>query len=591
VRFSYRALLLVIASLATMLPPPFALAADAPPRKIVSGWAPYWATTASNATIAANADLMGDVSPFWFSVTSSSQILDQYSSANSTPMSTQVSTLHASGVKIIPTFTDGTGKLVLARILADPIKSATLIATLTTRAVVNNFDGIDLDWEGFAFSDGSASWPTTQPHWTRFVGQLSTSLHQQGKLLSVTTPEIRDPATGKRGYWVYDWAGIASSIDRLRIMTYDYSVSVAGPIGPISWVETTAKYATSIVPASKIWVGVPAYGRDWVVSVTGTCPILGADGRPLGIDIRAPHKGVAGSRATFVSKDAQSLAASYGATPVWNTTYGEDTFTYLKTYVGTDSAGAPASCTATRTAWYQDARGVQLRAALVGKYRIGGIAFWSFGSEDPASWMQLRSYAKTIAPDQVIGTLSLSTNPVDYSSPSLISANFKITDSTPVVGVPISFQMLKAGDTTWRDIGTSTTAANGLAEIALIGSQNLQVRALSPGTWQQLAATTPSQQLKVSRLVSVESSVSVRRNSPVVVTGSLWPADAGAGVVLQLKSQGKWINVASGMTVAGGTYSLIVTNPNSGMFLYRVAVNADAQFDQVFSTPFPELVR
>jgi spore germination protein YaaH len=426
VRTAKRASLLAISLVLTVLPMQRVLASDTPPRKIVSGWAPYWATNASTSTITANADLMGDVSPFWFSVSSISRILDQYTPSNSIPMATQVATLHSSGVKVIPTFTDGTGRLVLAGILADPIKSAALISTLTTMTTVNNFDGIDLDWEGFAFTDGSASWPTPQPNLTRFIGQLAASLHQLGKVLSVTTPEIRDPATGKRGYWVYDWAGIASSIDRLRIMTYDYSVSNAGPIGPITWVETTAKYAASIVPASKIWVGVPAYGRDWVVAVTGTCPVLGADGQPLGIDIRAPRNGIAGSRATFVSRDAMKLASAYGVTPIWNATYGENTFTYSKTYVGTDASGVPASCTAQRTAWYQDPRGVQARAALVGKYRLGGIAFWTFGIEDPGTWAQLRSYAKTIAPDQVIGTLVLSKSQIGFSTPSVLSATFKI---------------------------------------------------------------------------------------------------------------------------------------------------------------------
>jgi spore germination protein YaaH len=591
VRKPHHALLLAAALLTTVFPIPRALAADAPPRKIVSGWAPYWATTASTATITANADLMGDISPFWFSVTSSSRVLDQYTPSNSIPMATQVSALHSSGVQVIPSFTDGTGKLVLAGILADPIKSATLISMLTTMAVLNNFDGIDLDWEGFAFVDGSSSWLTTQPNWTRFVTQLAASLHQQGKVLSVTTPEIRDPATGKRGYWVYDWAGIATSIDRLRIMTYDYSVSVAGPIGPITWVETTARYAASLVPASKSWIGVPAYGRDWVVAVMGTCPTLGADGKPLGINIKAPKNGVSGTRATFVSKDAQTLAASYGATPTWNATYGENTFTYLKTYVGTNAAGIPASCTAQRTAWYQDPRAVQARAALVGKYRLGGIAFWSFGSEDPATWAQLRSYAKTIAPDAVIGTLALSQSPVGFSAPSLISATFRISDSTPVAGVPILFQTLKGGDTNWRDIGTSSTTANGVAQLALVGSQNLQVRALSQGTWQRLAATTTPQQLKVSRLLSVQPSASVRRNSPLVVTGSLWPADSGIGVALQTKTLGQWSNIATATSTDGGAYLLTATNQGPGLFLYRVVVSADARFDQVFSTPFTELIR
>jgi len=506
-------------------------------------------------------------------------------------MATQVNSLHASGVQVVPTVTDRTGKLVMAGILADPIQSASLITTLTTLAVQNNFDGIDLDWEGFAFSDGSSSWPSTQPNWTKFVQQLATSLHLQRKTLSVTTPISIDPATGLRGYWVYDWPGIASSIDRLRIMTYDYSVSTPGPIGPIAWVEAAAKYAVSLIPASKVLIGAPEYGRDWVIGVTGTCPVLGVDGKSLGISIKAPSNGVAGTRATFVVKDAATLAAAYGVTPTWNDTFGENTFTYFKTYSGTNASGISTSCTARRTAWYQDARGLQLRAALVGKYRLGGIAFWTLGWEDPTSWEQLRSYARTISPDTVVGALTVDQNALAYSAAAVLTATFKISDSSPVAGLTIVFQVMKNNDSTWQDIGTSMTSANGTAQVSLVSSQNLQVRALSRGTWERLAASSAPQKLNVKRQVSVRAPASMRRGLPLVVTGSMSPAEAGIGVALQLNSTGSWKEIATGITGADGTYSLVVKEETSGIFAYRVRVKENSKFAEALTPPFTLLVR
>jgi len=44
-------------------------------------------------------------------------------------------------------------------------------------------------------------------------------------------------------------------------MTYDYSVAKPGPIGPISWTEKTLKYAISIMSPSKVYIGLPGYGR------------------------------------------------------------------------------------------------------------------------------------------------------------------------------------------------------------------------------------------------------------------------------------------------------------------------------------------
>jgi spore germination protein YaaH len=136
-----------------------------------------------------------------------------------------------------------------------------------------SFDGIDLDFEGFAFVDGNTTWPKTAPNWVLFVKELSVALRAQQKLLSISAPYAFNPAEKQKGYYVYSWAQIASSIDRLRIMTYDYSVAKPGPIGPISWTEKTLQYAISIMPASKVFIGLPGYGRDWITSVAGTCPV------------------------------------------------------------------------------------------------------------------------------------------------------------------------------------------------------------------------------------------------------------------------------------------------------------------------------
>lgn len=60
------------------------------------------------AAILANKDLMSEVSPFWYSLTSATAIKDQYASAKLTiPMKTQLDILRANGLKIIPAITDG----------------------------------------------------------------------------------------------------------------------------------------------------------------------------------------------------------------------------------------------------------------------------------------------------------------------------------------------------------------------------------------------------------------------------------------------------------------------------------------------------
>ncbi len=139
-------------------------------------------------------------------------------------------------------------------------------------------DGIDLDYEGFAFTDGHDSWASTQPVWVAFVTELAAALHANGKLLSVTIPPTWLAGGVPTGYPVYAQASIAPVVDRLRLMVYDWSVSSPGPISPMSWLNQVIAYSNSAIPAasdrSKLQLGVPSYGRDWGRQVKSTeiCP-------------------------------------------------------------------------------------------------------------------------------------------------------------------------------------------------------------------------------------------------------------------------------------------------------------------------------
>ncbi|MCX6430054.1 MAG: glycosyl hydrolase family 18 protein, partial [Actinobacteria bacterium] len=424
---SGRSLAVFISSLALLLSGSAsnsAFSADPPVRKILTGWIPYYSMDTSMASAVTNGDLIREVMPFWYTLKSESKITDLYTPANpSIPISTPLTTMRDSGFLVLPTITDGTAKSVLAGILRSPTTRSKLVSTITTLVVSNNFDGIDLDFEGFAFVDGTASWNSTRPDWVFFINELSISLHALGKILSVTTPVLFDPASGKKGYYVFDWASIAPAIDRLRIMTYDYSTSSPGPIGPLPWIEQSLQYAVSVVPASKIYIGVAGYGRDWVTKVSGICPSQYAS------------TVVAGAKAaTFVMNKAATLAASYGAIPTYNVTFGEETFTYQKAYSGTTSTGLATTCTATRVAWYQDAESYGARASLVSKYQLGGIAAWTLGMEDSTAMQAVRQVAVSIAPDLVLATISTDLTSVAYGNLVNVSGTFQRMDGTPIAG-------------------------------------------------------------------------------------------------------------------------------------------------------------
>ena len=576
----------VVALFAGIAPSTQAIA-DNPPRKILTGWIPYYSIKTSLPAAINNSDLIKEVMPFWYTLkfngkTNSAVVTDLYTPANpSIPMAQTVGALRNAGFSLIPTITDGTDKGVLAGLLAKPAARKQIVETITAMVVSNNYDGVDLDFEGFAFVDGNATWSKTAPLWTAFVKELSVSLRAQKKILSVSTPYVLDPAGPQKGYFVYAWAAIASSIDRLRIMTYDYSVSKVGPLGPITWTERTLQYAVSVMPASKVYIGIAGYGRDWVTSVSGVCPA----------NVASVIKGGA-KAATFVMRDAQTLAASYGVTPVFNEQFGEMTFSYQKTYNGTTAAGLATSCTAQRTAWYQDPRAFALRAALVDKYRLGGISQWTLGMEEPLALEGIRNVAKAIAPDQVSAAITVDKNAIEYGDPITVSGAFTIKDKSPLANVSVRIEGKSPGETTWRLLTTATTDMAGKFSKPILIGRPTSIRAYSEGTWERSEGISNEAPVAMSRLLLMTAPASVKKSESFTVTGSIRPRVAGTFIQAEKLVAGKWQPFGSVMTTdAQGEFVLPIAPQPKGVLTLRISVAAQALWPITTSAPFSILIR
>jgi len=541
-----------------------ALAENPQPRKIYSGWIPYYAMKTSLPAALNNADLIREVMPFWYTFKyngKTASIQDLYSPANpSVPIIQPLSAMRNAGFTIIPTITDGTDKLVLANLLATESGRAAAVKAINDLVLQNNFDGIDLDFEGFAFVDGNNSWDKTKPNWVAFVKLLSATLKANGKLLSMTTPYLLDPTSGKRGYYVYAWAEIAPFIDRLRIMTYDFSVAKPGPIGPLSWTEDTVKYAVSIMPASKVFVGVAGYGRDWVTRVTGVCPA----------DV-AKTVSTSAKAATFLMRNAETLAAGYGATITYNERFQEATFTYQKTYNGNTATGLATSCTATRTAWFQDARAFQARAELVAKYRLGGVVAWTVGFEDQSAMSNIRNVALSIAPDKVLSSLATDLADFNYGTPINLTGVFTLADKQPIQALPIKLEVKTADELNWREISTLTTGVDGKVNLQLYLGQNQSVRLRSEATWERLEGLSNIQAVTVRPQLKISAPSSAIAKSSVNITGQVKP---GKEVKVSLERfDGKWTQVASTVTDVNGNYSFAYPIGVGPFVKLRVAAN------------------
>ena len=566
---------------------PIANAADNPPRKILTGWIPYYSMKTALPDALNNSDLIKEVMPFWYTLkfdakAKAAVVTDLYTPANpSVPISEPLAALHNAGYSIIPTIIDGTDKFVLAGLLKTPASRAQVISSITNLVSANNYDGIDLDFEGFAFVDGNTSWASTAPAWVTFVKELSTALHAQNKLLSISTPYVLNPNDAQKGYYVYAWGAIAASIDKLRIMTYDYSVANAGPLGPITWAERTVQYAVSIMPASKIFVGVPGYGRDWVTAVSGVCPSNVANTVKVGA-----------KAATFVMRDAASLAATYGATPVYNDQFAEMTFAYQKVYNGVTDSGLSTSCTASRTAWYQDAKSWAARASLVTKYRIGGITAWTFGMEEPLAMESIRQVAKDIAPDQVSATLSIDKTAVDYGNPIVVSGALTIKDKSPVANVTVRIEGKSGTDPNYRLLATATTAADGTFQKPLIIGKTTSVRIHTDGTWERSEGISADIPVTISRLLTLTAPGTAKSGEAITISGIVRPRIAGTYVQVESLVAGSWKELGQPITTdAQGAFVITIPGTPRSILTLRATVAADALWTVVTSPTFNIIIR
>ena len=586
-------LVALIIAISTLVSVPTSANASTQPRKVWSGWIPYYSMRTALPAAIANADLVREVMPFWYTLKYNGArklavVTDLYAPANpSVPISIPLTTMRNAGFTIIPTITDGTSELVLSKLMANPTSRTQIVNAITDLVMTNNYDGIDLDFEGFAFVDKNTTWSTTRPHWIAFVKELSGVLKSKNKLLSVSTPYLYNPAEAQKGYFVYAWADIAPYIDRLRIMTYDFSVSKPGPIGPLAWTERTIKYAVSVMPASKVYVGIPGYGRDWVTKVEGTCPV----------DVAKVVR-VGAKAATFVLRDAAALAQSYGAIPVYNEVLGEANFTYNKVYSGLTAAGLATTCTATRTVWYQDARSFTSRMEFVSKYRLGGLAQWTFGMEDAAGAQAIRNAALAIAPDQVVSTLEVNTGgtepsaALEFGSALGVKATLTLPDKLPINNLLVRIESKSANETTWREIATSTTGVDGTIQVPLLLSKSTTIRVRTDGTWERLESISQEVPVIVNRRISITAPVSILRSQPFQVTGVLSPFQSGVPVQLLQQRAGKWIPVGSPVvTDINGVFTISATALQKGFGKYRVSVAKDALWNQVDSNEFTIVIR
>lgn len=350
---------------------------DLPPPKPdipLDVWAPYWTLDDALPEFEQRVGSMREVSPFWFNATGvDSIVVDVNADTDETDEFMRIA--RSANAAIVPSINDATEAGEMAAIIGDPTTRARHVETI--RAFADGLDatGVDIDYEQFAFADGSETWATTRPNWVQFITDLGAALHADGRTLSVSIPPIYDnERTTESGFWVYDYEGIAPHVDRIRVMAYDYSVGEPGPIAPLEFVERSIIAAVDATgDPNKVVLGLAAYGRNWPTGESGPCPLDELQGRT-----------------SVTARSVGELLVLRDAVPVFDEVTGESSFSYdLEVSDGT------TTCIQGRQVHYVDGVGVRLRMDLARKYQLDGVSLWALGFDDAEVWNQILATVAT----------------------------------------------------------------------------------------------------------------------------------------------------------------------------------------------------
>ena len=506
--------------------------ADTPPRRIVNGWLPYYSMPASLNSVTANADLWSVASPFWYQATGATTIAKHANAAGVTDSSV-VDALRANGIKVVPTVTETLNAAAMAALLGDATQRAAHVTTLVNLVTVNAYDGIDLDYE--TMNTGTATDKAkVRTGFVTFIRELGAALDARGKLLSIA---VGPQTSATSGWAVFDYAGLGPSVDRFRIMTYDYHWrnGTAGAVAPLTWVNAVLTYAVTAVTRSKIEIGVPLYGYDWPVDAT----------QPDGY----------GTATSVTYTAAEALRAQYGAVRQWSGTDAAPWFTY------TTATGVK------HVVWYNDTYSTQAKMTLIPKYGVQGLAFWAVGAEDTRQWPALRSYAI-----QRTTKISISApSAVTYGTAATVTGKVTTSTGAAAAGQKVVLQWQPTGSTTWTTVATGTASSTGTVSLRYTPSRNGSFRLYAYASWTYLASASTSVSTLVRWRVSAAFYDStVTRGTTIRLNGKVAPIRSGTAVQRQRYVNGAWTTVASTTVRTDGTFGFTFTWYTAGTYTYRV---------------------
>ncbi len=369
---------------------------------------------------------------------------------NSSELTGLLNAAHSHGTKVVLTIILQDFAAGNPHMCAGLMHGGTTITQTVAEVKAKGVDGVNVDYEGLNGSCGTNDSSWERHDFNNFAAALRGQL-PGGSYLSIDT--YASSATDPLGF--FDVAGLGPAVDSFFVMAYDLEYAnykraplncssfCLGPTAPLSGYyyndTSTASQYTAVVPASKVILGVPYYGRKACIS--GTSPN------------QYPTSSVVAD--SYLDASGESTAAmvqpgSYVAHRDANDPAGQESWA---TWYNT-------SLNCTRELYWDDASSLSQKYALVNQDNLRGVGIWTlnYGGGAPELWSALGTY---------------------FSCP--VSANLTATQSTTEFSIGLSsgscsvaYYEVQQWDTTlnqgWFPIGNAAPA-NGTASMVVEGFQ------------------------------------------------------------------------------------------------------------------------
>lgn len=374
------------------------------PKFEVSGWIPYWRIATGTADVLPHLSQMSEVNPFGYTVKQDGSLFNALKVEDPAWQNLFVQA-RAQKTRIMPTVMWSDTEAI-HNVLSNPTLRAKHVQAIVDMVNQNNFDGVDIDYEGKKASD--------RANYSAFLKELYTKM---GKKWVSCTIEARTPPDSLYKTipadleYANDYKAINKYCDRVKLMTYDQesadiklnkaSTGLYTPIADPAWVTKVVNLAVKDIAKSKIELGVATYGYIYQVMPYD-------DGTGYSYDLLE----------SFNPTYATDLAKSLGITPTRNSA-GELSFTYVPASLSANGlptqaqlsayapAGTPSSLLAAAGAaqvaktqakqspfyllWWSDSKAIADKVALAKKLGVRGVAVFKMdGGEDQGMWSVLK---------------------------------------------------------------------------------------------------------------------------------------------------------------------------------------------------------